>query len=271
MIPIVKTPTIYLEREGVWVKLENLQWTGSIKARPAYFMLKDAVEKGKLREGDRFVEASSGNTAIALAMLSKMWNLHFIAIVPDDASRERIKILKYLGADVIKMPRENVIPQAEHMEKEGIFYIRQHFNPVNPLSHELSTVPEVLSDVPHKIDAVFAGVGTGGTITGMARALKRVYSHIKVYGIRPREGETIEGISRNYLPAYDRNIVDEEIEVSFEEARDYKGYLARKYGLFVGYTAAANILVASRCKREKGYDVVLTVAPDGGERYISEL
>jgi len=136
----------------------------------------------------------------------------------------------------------------------------------------MSTAPETMSDLPDVPDCIAMGVGTGGTITGFARFFKRLKEDMYVVGIRPREGEhIIEGISRNYLPAYDSSVVDEEIEVSGSEVKDFHRYLARRYGLFVGYSAAANILITSRLKNRRDCKVAFTVVPDGGDRYVSTL
>ncbi len=271
-VPIVKTPTMYLDDLGVWVKLENLQYTGSIKVRPAYFILEDAMRKGILKKGDTFVEASSGNTAIAMAHLAPILGLKFKVVLPTDASPERKKILRYLGADVIEVERDKVIDTVRHMAEEGgYFYTAQHYTPINGLAHELTTGPEALADLPDVPDCIALGVGTGGTISGLAHFFRKLKPDIYVVGIRPKEGTVIEGLSRNYLPAYDKDAVDTEIEIAPEEVWEFHGYLAKKHGLFLGYSAAANILIAHRLKTERRCDIVFTVAPDGGDRYISRL
>ena len=271
-VHMIKTPTIYIDELGVWVKLENLQYTGSIKVRPAYFILKDAMRKGLLKQGNTFVEASSGNTAIAMAHLAPILGLKFKVVLPIDASEERKKILRYLGADVIEVKRDDVIDTVRELsEEKGYFYTAQHYTPVNGLAHEMTTGPEALADLPDVPDCIALGVGTGGTISGLAHFFRRLNPNVYVLGIRPKEGKVIEGLSRNYLPAYDRDTVDTEIDLDPEEAREFHGYLAKKHGLFLGYSAAANILVAHRLKTEKRCDIVFTVAPDGGDRYISKL
>ncbi len=272
-VPIISTPTIYLEDLGVWVKLENMQYTGSIKVRPAYFMLMQAVREGKLQEDGTFIEASSGNTAIALAHLAGILGMKFVAVLPHHASSERKKILRYLGAELVEADADAVIQTAQAIaDEKGYFYVGQHVSPYNSLAHEMSTAPESLRDLPDVPDCIAMGVGTGGTITGFARFFRRLKEDIYVVGIRPREGEQlIEGISRNYLPAYDRSVVDEEIEASADDVKDFHRYLARRYGLFVGYSAAANILITSRLKKKRGCNVAFTVVPDGGDRYVSTL
>ena len=272
-IPMVKTPTVYLERLGVWVKLENLQYTGSIKVRPAYFMLMQAMKKGFLKEGDTFIEASSGNTAVAMAHLAPIMGLRFMVVLPREASVERKKILKYLGAELVEVPKEEVIDTAKSIaEEKGYYYISQHSNPINPLSHELTTGPEALSQLPDVPQCMALGVGTGGTITGLSRFFRKLKGDIYVVGVRPPEKNSIiEGISRNYLPAYDESVVDREVEVSNEEVVDFHKTLAKEYGLFLGYSSAANILITHRLKQEMGCDVSFTVAPDGGDRYVSRL
>ena len=271
--PIIYTPTIYIEDLGVWVKLESMQYTGSIKVRPAYFMLMQAIREGRLAEGGTFIEASSGNTAIALAHLAGMLGMKFVAVIPLQASSERKKILRYLGAELVEAEKDEVIQTAQAIsEEKGYFYVGQHMSPYNSLAHEMGTAPEALRDLPYVPDCIAMGVGTGGTITGFARFFRRLKEDIYVVGIRPKEGEhIIEGISRNYLPAYDRSVVDEEIEASGEETKEFHRYLARRYGLFVGYSAAANILITSRLKKDRGCKVAFTVVPDGGDRYVSTL
>ena len=265
-LPFVRTPLWQVE--GVWVKMECFQYTGSIKVRPAYFMLWDAMRRGILRPGDAFVEATSGNTGIALAHLARMFGLRFVVVLPEDASPERKRILRYLGAEVVEVSRDAVIDTANEIaDSRGIYLIGQHSNPMNPLSHELTTAPEILGDMPDVPATIVAGVGTGGTLTGLARFFKELNPEVRVVGVRPREGEVIEGLSRKYLAAYDMSLVDEEVEVPVEEVRDFHRYLARK-GYFLGFSSAANILVAMEYR---GHSPVVTVAPDGGDRYISRL
>lgn len=265
-LPFVRTPLWQIE--GVWVKMENFQYTGSIKVRPAYFMLWDAMRSGVLKPGDAFVEATSGNTGIALAHLARMLGLRFVVVLPEDASRERKLILRYLGAEVVEVSREAVIDTANEIaDSRGIYMVGQHSNPMNPLSHKLTTAPEILEDMPDVPATIVAGVGTGGTITGLARYFKELKPDVRVVGVRPVEGEVIEGLSRNYLPAYDMSVVDEEVEVPVADVRDFHRHLARK-GYFLGFSSAANILVAMSMRRN---GPVVTVAPDGGDRYISKL
>jgi len=272
-VPIIKTPTIYLEELGVWVKLENLQYTGSTKVRPAYFMIMDAMRKGILKEGDTFIESSSGNTAIAMAHLAPMLGLKFKVVLSESASEERKKILRYLGADVIEAPQKKVIDVAQAIaDEEGYYFIGQHENPMNPISHEMTTGPEALADLPDVPDCIALGVGTGGTITGLMHFFRRLKDDVYVAGVRPEaEVSVLEGISRKYLPVYDFKGVNDEIIVSSGEALEFHKYLAKKYGLFLGYTSAANILVSHRLKIERKCDIVFTIAPDGGDRYVSKL
>jgi len=264
---------VFIEKLGVWVKLENMQYTGSIKVRPAYFMLMQAMRQGILHKGGTFVEASSGNTAIAMAHIAPLLGLTFIAVLPKHASAERKAILRYLGADVVEVEGDDVIGFAKELaDEKGYFYVGQHYNRYNPIAHEITTGPEALRDLPDVPDAITIGVGTGGTITGLARFFKKFRQDILVVGIRPQAmGSLIEGISLHYLPAYDNNVVDYEVTVYDEEIKEFHSYLAKQFGLFVGYSAAANIYVAHQLRLEKKLDIVFTVAPDGGDRYVSTL
>lgn len=289
------TPLLKLNRvvpedaADVYVKLEFKNPAGSVKDRIALAMIEKAERDGKLKKGGTIVEPTSGNTGIDLAMVAAAKGYHIIIVMPETMSVERRKLMKGYGAELILTPgsdgMKGSIAKAEELVKEkGYFMPMQFDNPENPNIHELTTGPEIISamnGIGKAIDAFIAGVGTGGTLSGIGRALKKENPNTKVYVLEPSEspllkdGKTgkhgIQGISAGFIPSnLDKNIYDGVIEVSTAEAMNTARKTAKKEGFLPGISAGANIHGAIELAKKlgKGHTVV-TVIPDGGDRYLS--
>ncbi len=272
---------------ALFAKAEFLNPTGSIKDRAAYFMVKDALNRGILKRGADIVEPTSGNTGIGLAFVSKVFGVGVYLVMPDFISREKQKLLKMLGAEVIltdgSRGMAGAFKQAKKIsEEKGYVFLNQFENPANALAHELTTAPEILSEVNYHLDAFVAGVGTGGTLTGIARVLKKFNPQIKVFAVEPAESavlsggtsgfHTIEGIGAGFIPKLlDRSLVDGVIRVSSKDAWRESKRLLKKEGVFVGPSSGANVCAARRVHSQFGFERIVTVLPDRGERYIEEF
>ncbi len=272
---------------ALFAKAEFLNPTGSIKDRAAYFMVKDALNRGILRRGADIVEPTSGNTGIGLAFVSKMFGISVHLVMPDFISKEKQKLLKMLGAEVIltdgSRGMAGAFERSEKISKEkGYVFLNQFENPANALAHEITTAPEILKDVNYEVDAFVAGVGTGGTLTGIARVLKKFNPQIKVFAVEPAESavlsggasgfHTIEGIGAGFIPKLlDRSLIDGIIRVSSEDAWRESKRLLKKEGVFVGPSGGANVCAARRVHSQFGFERIVTVLPDRGERYIEEF
>lgn len=295
---IGKTPLLKLshlkETEGlggnIYAKLERFNPAGSSKDRAALFMIKGAMERGEINENSVIVEPTSGNTGIGLASVCAYLGLKLILTMPENMSVERIKLLEFLGAEVILTPKEKgmkgAIEKAEEIfsSTENAFIPSQFNNPDNPLSHEKTTAPEILADLDGKIDVFIAGIGSGGTISGVGKALKEFNPKIKIIGVEP-EGSPmitkgvwgphkIQGIGANFIPEnYNPEVVDEVLSASDNEALEYMKKLATNEGVFVGISSGAALSVAVKfAKKIENKDKNIVVfLPDGGDRYLSTL
>lgn len=287
--PILKLNRVVPEDAAdVYVKLEFFNPGGSIKDRIALAMVEKAEKEGKLKAGDTIIEPTSGNTGIGLAAVASAKGYHLIITMPETMSDERKKLMRAYGAELILTPgskgMSGSIAKAEELVKEhGYFMPMQFENPANPEIHELTTGQEIINafgadDLP---DAFVAGVGTGGTLTGIGRALKKADSAVKVYALEPAESpllkegkkgpHKIQGISAGFIPkTLDREIYDGIVEVSSAEAFETAREVARNEGFLPGISGGANIHGALELAKKlgKGHKVI-TVAPDNGERYLS--
>lgn len=287
--PILKLNRVVPEDAAdVYVKLEFFNPGGSIKDRIALAMVEKAEKEGKLKAGDTIIEPTSGNTGIGLAAVASAKGYHLIITMPETMSDERKKLMRAYGAELILTPGSKGMPgsiaKAEELVKEhGYFMPMQFENPANPEIHELTTGQEIINafgadDLP---DAFVAGVGTGGTLTGIGRALKKADSAVKVYALEPAESpllkegkkgpHKIQGISAGFIPkTLDREIYDGIVEVSSAEAFETAREVARNEGFLPGISGGANIHCALELAKKlgKGHKVI-TVAPDNGERYLS--
>nr|WP_321502075.1 cysteine synthase A [uncultured Dethiosulfovibrio sp.] len=269
-------------------KLEGNGLGGSIKDRTAWGMLRRAEELGELRDDTVIVEPTSGNTGIALAMLGRSLGLSVVLTMPESMSRERRDLLTAYGARLELTSGERGMVGAMERAKEiaeedpRALMVDQFSNPGNPWAHQVTTGPEILQELwGRRIDGFVAGVGTGGTLTGTARALKPVHHSLRVVAVEPASspvlsgGEVaphgIQGIGAGFIPpVLDRSLVDEVTTVTDSEAREGTRELLARWGIFSGISSGANYMAALKLAKEVGPDgLVVTVLPDRGDKYIS--
>jgi cysteine synthase A len=285
--PIVKVQNIHSEGAAdVYLKLEEFNPGGSIKARIALRMIIDAEEKGffKHNSGQTIIEPTGGNTGIGLAMVGAVRGYKVILVVPDNYSREKIEILKVYGAKVIlsdsKKGNDSHIEMVKEIIKEhpGYIWLNQFANMSNPKVHYETTGKEIIEAL-EKVDCFVAGVGTGGTITGVGKRIKEKFPDALIVGVQPvgcdvLKGKAIphriQGLAIGMLPPIlDVNIVDKVVSIKYEEAVEYMKDLASKEGLLTGISSGANVCAAIKMAKELGEGkTVVTVAPDSGRSYL---
>lgn len=282
-IIVGKTPLIYLEKYSIYAKVERNNPTGSVKDRPVYFMILKALKDGLINPNTIIVEPTSGNTGIALAWIGAKLGLKTILTMPETVSVERRQILTSLGADVILTENMSkaVEKALEIVSTKSAFMPNQFENPENVNAHFVTTGPELLSQMDYQLDAFVAGIGTGGTITGVGKFLKNFCSEIKIIGAEPLQSPVItggipgkhriQGIGAGFVPKIlDLQVVDEVIQVDDEEAIRWTSKLWKE-GIFVGISSAANLIASILVKEKYGLQRVATVFPDDGSKYISVL
>ena len=259
-------------------KLEGNNPAGSVKDRPALAMIKRAEERGDIKPGDTLIEATSGNTGIALAMAAAIKGYRMLLIMPEDLSIERAQTMKAFGAELMLTPKsggmENARDLAMRMQAEGKGRVLDQFaNEDNPRIHFETTGPEIWNDTSGKVTHFVSAMGTTGTITGVSRYLKEKNPAIKIIGAQPSEGSRIPGIRKwpqQYLPKiYDPSCVDELVLVSQHDAEDMCRQLARDEGIFAGISAAGACWVALQIARTVENGVVVFIVCDRGDRYLS--
>ncbi|MBW2476468.1 MAG: cysteine synthase A, partial [Deltaproteobacteria bacterium] len=270
----------------VWGKLESANPGGSVKDRIAFAMIDQAERDGLIQPGDVLVEPTSGNTGIGLSLVGTIKGYQIILTMPDTMSLERRRLLGAFGAELILTPgaqgMRGAIEKAEEIALERNAFMPQQFkNPANARIHEETTGPEILRDLNGKVDAFVAGVGTGGTITGVGHALNKQLSNVLIVAVEPQDsavlsgGEPgphkIQGIGAGFVPdVLDTEIFQEIIQVSNQDAMQTAHDLARDEGIFVGISAGANVFAARRVAERLGPDKnVVTILCDTGERYLS--
>lgn len=260
-------------------KLEGHNPGGSVKDRAAYNMIKAALDRGDIRRGDKLVEATSGNTGIALAMIANVFGLEMHLVMPEGATRERIETMKAFGAKVILTPREKTIEYsrqvAEEMAASGYVMLNQFANEDNWKAHYLSTGPEIWRDTEGKVTHFVASMGTTGTIMGVSKYLKTQNPNIQIIGVQPVEGSNIPGIRRwspEYLPAiYQPEWVDAIVDVSQDEAIHTMKRLAREAAVFAGVSSGGAVTAAGRIMQDITQPAVMVaIICDRGDRYLSE-
>jgi cysteine synthase B len=285
---IGKTPLVALQRIGaqdnaergnvVLGKLEGNNPAGSVKDRPALSMIQRAQERGEIKPGDTLIEATSGNTGIALAMAAAIKGYRMILIMPEDLSVERVQTMKAFGAELILTPKsggmEYARDLADKMVREGQGTVLDQFaNADNPRAHYETTGPEIWADTKGRVTHFVSAMGTTGTITGVSRFLKEKNPAIRIIGAQPSEGSRIPGIRKwpqEYLPKiYNPANVDELVYVSQSDAEQLCRRLAREEGIFAGISAAGACWVAQQiAARERDATIVFVVC-DRGDRYLS--
>ncbi len=285
---IGKTPLVALQRIAaaenavlgnvILGKLEGNNPAGSVKDRPALAMIRRAEERGDIKPGDTLIEATSGNTGIALAMAAAIRGYRMILIMPEDLSIERAQTMKAFGAELILTPKSAGIEYsrdlAERMQQEGKGRVLDQFsNADNPRIHYETTGPEIWTDTSGKVTHFVSAMGTTGTITGVSRFLKEKNPAIRVIGAQPSEGSRIPGIRKwpeAYLPKiYDPRGVDELMLVSQADAEDMCRRLAREEGIFAGISAAGACWVAQEIAKTVKDAVIVFIVCDRGDRYLS--
>lgn len=282
--PIVKLNKMAPEGSHVYVKIESFNPAGSIKDRAVLRMIDDAEEKGLLKKGGVIVEPTSGNTGIAIALIAAARGYKAIITMPDTMSKERTAFIKAYGAEVVYTPGKNGMAGAIEKAKElceeiGAFMPMQFSNSSNIDAHYMTTANEILKDLPD-VDYVFAGIGTGGTASGIGRSLKDSGSRGKVIGVEPAESpliteghagpHKIQGIGANFIPDnYDPAAIEQVVTVKGDDAVATAVRLAKEEGIFAGISSGAVVFAAlQQAEKEKG-KIILAILPDGGERYVS--
>jgi len=277
--PLVEAQNIF-QKEGVTLllKLEGNNPGGSVKDRAAFNMISEALRRKNIRKGDTLVEATSGNTGIALALMAKVLGVHMVLVLPENSTVERIKTMRSYGAKVILTPKELGMEGARDYAlklkyKKGYYRLNQFDNTDNSKAHYKTTGPEIWRDTEGEVTHFIAAMGTTGTIMGVSDYLKEKNKNIKIIGAQPSDGAKIPGIRKwttEYMPAiFTRSKVDQVIEVSEEEARNMTQRLASEEGIFAGMSSGGSVVTALKVaeKIEKG--VVVAIICDRGDRYLS--
>jgi len=285
---IGKTPLVALQRidadanakrgNVILGKLEGNNPAGSVKDRPALSMIKRAEERGEIKPGDTLIEATSGNTGIALAMTAAIKGYRMVLIMPEDLSVERAQTMKAFGAELVLTPKsggmEYARDLAEQMVQQGKGRVLDQFaNPDNPRIHYETTGPEIWADTQGRITHFVSAMGTTGTITGVSRFLKEKNPSVRIVGAQPDEGSRIPGIRKwpeEYLPKiYDPSRVDQVVNVSQDNAEEMCRRLAREEGIFGGISAAGALWVALEIAKTVENATIVFVVCDRGDRYLS--
>jgi cysteine synthase B len=280
LVRLQRVPGADNDRRGnvILGKLEGNNPAGSVKDRPAISMIRRAEERGEIRPGDTLIEATSGNTGIALAMAAAMRGYRMVLIMPEDLSIERAQTMKAFGAELILTPRsggmEYARDLADQMQKDGKGRVLDQFaNPDNPRIHYETTGPEIWRDTEGRVTHFVSAMGTTGTITGVSRFLKEKNAAVRIVGAQPNEGSRIPGIRKwpqEYLPKiYDPQAVDELVYVTQADAEAMARRLAREEGLFAGISAAGACWVAVQVAERVENATIVFIVCDRGDRYLS--
>lgn len=281
---IGKTPLVRIEHPilkkdvQLYVKLEGNNPGGSVKDRAAFNMINEAIKDGLLKPEGTVVEATSGNTGIAIALIAKRFNIHVVLVMPENSTPERIKTMKAYGAEVVLTDKEKGIEGsrdvAELLEKEkGYFRLNQFENENNWKAHYKTTGPEVWEDSEKQITHFVSAMGTTGTIMGTSTYLKEKSKQINIVGVHPKDGAKIPGIrkwSEDYVPSiFDPKKVDQIIEVSEEEATIGARNLASKHGVFAGMSSGGAFSAALKLTEQLTEGFIVVIICDRGDRYLS--
>lgn len=285
---IGNTPLVQTKNKNILAKLEYFNPSGSVKDRAAFNILNNVLKKKKINKNTLIIEATSGNMGISLAFVASALGLNFCAVMPENMTIERRKLMLAYGAKIVLTPasegmKGSVLKAeklAEEYKKKGkkVFMVNQFENILNPLAHT-QTAKEILKDTNNKVGAVIAGIGSGGTITGVGRYLKKVNPKIKIIGVEPKESplltkgvaapHKIQGIGANFVPKnLDFKVIDKVVDVSskdaYKEARE-----AAKEGLFVGISSGAVLKAAKDYAKKNKNTKIVAILADGGARYLS--
>ena len=277
--PLAKIKRLSDEKEGeIYLKLEGNNPAGSVKDRPAFFMINEAELSGKIKSGDTLIEATSGNTGIALAMVAAMRGYKMVLIMPENQSIERRQTMKAFGAEIILTSQEGSMELARDtalgMQKEGKGIVLDQFgNTNNPKAHYEGTGPEIWRDTNKKVTHFISSMGTTGTIVGTSKFLKEKNKNIQIIGVQPEEGAQIPGIRKwpkEYLPSiFSDDNIDEIVNVSQKNAEDTARNLAKKEGIFSGASTGGALFVALQIAKQNPNSHIVSIACDRGDRYLS--
>ena len=275
---IGNTPLVQVE-DNIFAKIEGFNPGGSIKDRIALNMILEAEKKGILKKGDIIVEPTSGNTGVALSMVGAMRGYKVSLLMPKTTSPEKIKMIRAFGGEVILIEsikwRKDVIDDIKERIKKGenIIFLNQYENVMNPQAHYKTTAREILKQMKGKrIDFFVAGMGTGGTITGIGKKLKEKYPKIKIIGVEPKIGETIEGLrslKEGFVPPIlNLELIDEIYDLESIKAEKARKELALEKGILVGPSSGAALCISKEIAKNNPEANILTIFPDRGERYL---
>ncbi|MDV7023551.1 cysteine synthase CysM [Atlantibacter subterranea] len=281
---IGNTPLVKLQRMGpdngseIWLKLEGNNPAGSVKDRAALSMIVEAEKRGDIKPGDTLIEATSGNTGIALAMIAALKGYRMKLLMPDNMSIERRAAMRAYGADLVLVTKEQGMEGArdlaQAMADRGEGYILDQFNnPDNPLAHYRTTGPEIWRQTDSRITHFVSSMGTTGTITGVSRFLREQAKRVTIVGLQPEEGSSIPGIRRwpeEYMPGiYNAELVDAVLDIHQREAENTMRELASREGIFCGVSSGGAVAGALRVARENPGAIVVAIICDRGDRYLS--
>ena len=293
---IGNTPLLRLDRiqkelglqATIYAKIEAHNPGGSIKDRVAFELIEDAETRGELKSGMTIIEPTSGNTGIGLALVGALKGYPVILTMPESMSLERRTLLGAYGAKIVLTPASEgmagSVKEANRLKESipGAIILGQFENQANPRAHEKTTGPEICRDLENKVDIFVAGVGTGGTVSGVGRYLKSQIPGVKVVAVEPESSpllshgyagpHKIQGIGANFVPEIlDKEIIDRVIDISNEEAYSYARLFAQKEGMLIGISSGANLAAAIALAKEKenAGKTIVTVFPDGGDHYLS--
>ena len=273
----------------VYAKLEFYNPSSTVKDRIGIAMIDDAEKSGRLKPGGTIVEATSGNTGVALAMVGAARGYRVILTMPDSVSKERRTLIKAYGAELVLTPgpegMKGAVAKAEEIgNKEGAVLVRQFANPANPEIHRKTTALEIWNDTDGKVAAVVAGIGTGGTITGIGQVLKEKNPNIKIFAVEPAAspilnggtpaGHPLQGIGPNFVPdILDKNVYDEVLDAPNEEAIKYARRAGAEEGILAGISSGAALWAVSQVAKRPEFDgkIIVVIIPSFGERYLSTV
>ena len=273
----------------VYAKLEFYNPSSTVKDRIGIAMIDDAEKSGRLKPGGTIVEATSGNTGVALAMVGAARGYKVILTMPDSVSKERRTLIKAYGAQLVLTPgaegMKGAVAKAEEIgNKEGAVLVRQFANPANPEIHRKTTALEIWNDTDGKVAAVVAGIGTGGTITGIGQVLKEKNPNIKIFAVEPAAspilnggtpaGHPLQGIGPNFIPdILDKNVYDEVLDAPNEEAIKYARRAGAEEGILAGISSGAALWAVSQVAKRPEFDgkIIVVIIPSFGERYLSTV
>lgn len=285
--PVVELAKINNTKSTILAKLEALNPSGSIKDVMALYMIDIAEKNGMLKPGNKIIEATSGNTGISFAMLAPLKGCEFVVVMPEHMSKERRQMMRAFGAEIVLTPEKEdfagALERLEQLAKENqdAWLPRQFDNPDNIAAHREITGKRILEEIGGRIDVFVAGVGTGGTLMGVAEALKGVYRDVRIVAVEPAESAVmsggksgshiIQGIGPGFIPSLvNMSLVDEVIKVKSNDALDMTRRLIKEEGLMVGISSGANVLAALEVAQRSGKGkTIVTILPDRGERYLS--